>query len=254
MASTAPLTTAAMEHGGARDVCDTSADCDSSAEGIPYRLEQVMISFTFILASVFLELDFISFQCLQSALKESPPDPSYFASLCNWFGTLQGWLWLQGFILLAHWLHSVGATNCSLLGCYLKMLASLFFCLQPMTGVAGTRSGAGLWWSNLVGIICFHTGNMVSVLDFRMNTPPGASRSKGWLFHGNLPITGMWIYLMATWCLLGSNFLSCEWSGNKSWMDADSLTVQLLMYIGGGLLFLGSCVYAIWCNASHVWT
>lgn len=219
------------------------------ANQIPYRMQQVVISWTFILASIFLELDFLSFQNLQGALK-SGQAPSYFASLCNWFGVLQGWLWLQGFTFLAHWLHSLSATSGALLGCYLKLAASVFFCLQPMTGVAGTRLGAGLWWSNLVGILLFHSGNCVSVFDFAMNTPPGADKQRGWLYHGNLPITGMWIYWLATWILVGSNLLACQWHGDAkaAWQDGNSAIVQILMYSGAFFLLLGSVVYAIWCN------
>merc|ERR1711972_1273597 len=133
--------------------------------------------------------------------------------------------WLLGFVLLAHWLHSVGATTMGLTGCYMKLLASVFFNLQPLTGTmndpvfAGgfTRGGgAGLWWSNLVGILLFHSGNLVSCCDFYLHLPPGASKRQGWLYYGNLPITAMWLYQAATWCPVAANVMSCSFGG-ASW-------------------------------------
>lgn len=230
----------------------------AEARHIPYRMQQVLISWVFITASAALLLDFASLQ----DLLQDPADPSFFAELCNWFGVLSCICWLQGFILLAHWLHSVGATRLGLAGCYLKLVAALFFNLQPMTGtmndplLAGgfpRGGGAGLWWSNLLGILLFHSGNLVSCADFFLHTPPGADTARGWLYHGNLPITGMWVYQAATWFLTAANFFSCSFDG-AAWAPLVATTaapVFCSQCLGGGLLLLGSLIYTAWCGGFH---
>lgn len=222
---------------------------------VPYRTQQVLISWMFILASATLLLDFLSLQVL---LREGP-SPDYFAELCNWFGVVSCLLWLLGFLLLIHWLHSVRATRMGLLGAYCKVLASVFFNLQPMTGsmndpvFAGgypKGGGAGTWWSNATGITFFHLGNIISCLDFFLHTPPGADKRKGWCFHGNLPITGMWIYQLSTWFLASANYLSVAPNGpTSSVLPTSHSVVASFQVVGASLLLIGSLFYAKWCDA-----
>lgn len=226
---------------------------------IPYRSQQVLISWVFLIASVALLLDF---GALQTLLHGNLAEPTYFAELCNWFGVLSCFCWFGGFILLAHWLHSVGATKMGLIGCYFKVVASIFFNLQPMTGTMNDPllgggfargGGAGLWWSNLTGILLFHSGNLISCLDFYLHTPPGADTKKGWLFHGNLPVTGMWVYQAATWFLVAANFMACSFGG-ADWAPLVALSawpVYLCQFLGGGLLLVGTVFYTVWCAGFH---
>jgi len=224
-----------------------------AAQGIPFRMQQVLISWVFVVASVALILDFAALQSLVRDIG-SGDGLSRFDALCNWFGVISCVNWFTGFALLAHWLHAVGATRMGLAGCYMKFAASIFFNLQPATGTMNDPilgGAAGLWWSNLVGILFFHGGNVVSCLDFYLHTPPGASKEKGWLFHGNLPITGMWVYQAATWLLVASNFLACTFDG-ASWapiLPVASAPVFFCQFGGSFLLLSGSLVYAVWCDA-----
>mmetsp|Transcript_3106 Transcript_3106/g.6455 ORF Transcript_3106/g.6455 Transcript_3106/m.6455 type:complete len:264 (-) Transcript_3106:336-1127(-) len=223
------------------------------AQLVPYRMEQVVISWVFIVASVALILDFVSLQDLVRNIG-APGGPNKFDELCNWFGVVSCLGWLLGFIILAHWLHSVGATSMGLLGCCLKVIASVLFNLQPMTGTMNDPmlgGASGLWWSNLTGITFFHVGNCISCLDFYLHTPPGASKSAGWLYHGNLPIFGMWVYQGATWLLLASNFMACTFNGHFDWAPVQPIASMpvLLCQLGGGFgLLAGSIIYAMWCD------
>jgi len=226
---------------------------------VPFRMQQVAVSWMFLIASITLILDFAALQTMLrhvSAGGELRP----FDELCNWFGVVSCVCWLLGFIVLAHWLHSVGATRMGLAGCYLKVVAAVFFNLQPMTGTMNDPllgGGAGLWWSNLTGILFFHSGNVVSCLDFFLHAPPGSDKSKGWAYHGNLPITGMWVYQLATWFLVASNFLACSFGG-AAWaplLPTTDTLVVLGQFAGSGLLLAGTVVYMLWCdgfrNFSH---
>jgi len=219
---------------------------DAQGQGVPHRAQQVLISWVFIFASAALFLDFVS---LQQLSRHGPGGT--FAGLCNWFGTVSCIFWLLGFAVLLHWLRRVGATAMGLSGALLKLFASLFFNIQPMTGVAGINGGAGCWWSNLVGILLFHSGNLVSCLDFFLSPPPGSDKGRSWVAHGNLPITGMWIYQLATWLLVVSNLLACNWDAHVptvQWVPTTHWSVMVCQYAGSLLLLLGSIVYCIWCN------
>jgi len=227
---------------------------------IPHRMQQVLTNWIFIFASIFLILDFLSLHLLVRALMDPELSTGPFAELCNWFGVLSCLGWFSGFALLAHWLHSVGATSMGLAGCYLKLVASVFFNLQPMTGTMNDvhyGGSAGLWWSNLTGILFFHVGNLVSCLDFFLHVPPGADKSKGWLFHGNLPVTAMWVYQAATWLLVAANFMSCSFAGiegAKEWaplVPVVEAPVYFCQLGGGFLLLLGSIIYVTWCAGFH---
>jgi len=217
------------------------------ARNIPFRMQQVLLNWVFIVASIALILDFASLQHLVRA-----PRPDYFAELCNWFGILSCFCWFLGFVLLTHWLHSVGATRMGLVGCYLKLVASVFFNLQPLTGTMNDPllgGPAGLWWSNFTGILLFHAGNIVSCFDFARNTPPGADTSRGWFFHGNLPVTGMWVFQLATWFLVACNFLACRWGGDgESVLPLTHPAVYVCQFAGSGLLLVGSVIYTVWCD------
>mmetsp|Transcript_94711 Transcript_94711/g.171026 ORF Transcript_94711/g.171026 Transcript_94711/m.171026 type:complete len:257 (+) Transcript_94711:109-879(+) len=225
----------------------------AAAKGVPYRLQQVLISWVFIVASVALLLDFLSLQ----ALVREGDNPDFFAELCNWFGVLSCISWFLGFALLIHWLRSVGATSMGVLGASCKLVAAILFNLQPMTGTMNDPllgGGAGLWWSNTAGITFFHVGNIISCLDFYLHTAPGADTRKGWLYHGNLPITGMWVYQLATWFLVASNYMACGWGGDvqKALMPTAAAPVFICQVLGASLLLLGSVVYAVWCDGLNL--
>lgn len=226
----------------------------STAASVPHRMQQVLISWVFIFASATLLLDFLA---LQDLLRN--PIPDWFAELGNWFGIVSCMSWLLGFVLLVHWLHAVGATPMGLAGAYLKVAASVFFNLQPMTGTMNDRAlggAAGLWWSNVVGITFFHIGNLVACADFALHRSPGSSKTRGVLYHGNLPITGMWLYQLSTWCLLAGNVLSCAWGGDhaNALMDTNTSFVYTMQVVGSLGLLGGSVVYGVWCDAFHNWS
>lgn len=224
------------------------------AKLIPHRMQQVLINWIFMVASAALILDFAALHMIFVR------PTSYFAELCNWFGVLSCLCWFLGFVLLSHWLRSVGATAMGQAGCYFKLIAAVFFNLQPMTGTMADLAlggASGLWWSNLTGILLFHTGNLVSCVDFYLHTPPGANKRKGWIYHGNLPITAMWVYQLSTWFLVAANFVSCTFNG-ASWaplVPVKDPRVLLCQLTGGFLLLIGSIIYTVWCdgfrNLSH---
>mmetsp|Transcript_16806 Transcript_16806/g.38731 ORF Transcript_16806/g.38731 Transcript_16806/m.38731 type:complete len:88 (+) Transcript_16806:98-361(+) len=68
---------------------DDGKDAGSYAQaalGVPYRMQQVLISWVFCVASVALLLDFASLQHLVRDL--SSKHLTMFDELCNWFGVL----------------------------------------------------------------------------------------------------------------------------------------------------------------------
>eukprot|EP00405_Crypthecodinium_cohnii_P044104 CAMPEP_0206585000 /NCGR_PEP_ID=MMETSP0325_2-20121206/36131_1 /ASSEMBLY_ACC=CAM_ASM_000347 /TAXON_ID=2866 /ORGANISM="Crypthecodinium cohnii, Strain Seligo" /LENGTH=338 /DNA_ID=CAMNT_0054092413 /DNA_START=43 /DNA_END=1056 /DNA_ORIENTATION=- len=209
------------------------------ASYVPHRMEQVLISWIFIVASATLLLDF---GALQALVREKPGHFEAFAELCNWFGVISCYSWFIGFVFLAHWLGCVGAGPISKAGCYFKLVAAFFFNLQPATGTMNDPllgGPAGLWWTNVTGIVLFHIGNCLSCFDFWLYCTPGGDKKQGWFFYGNLPITGMWCYQMATWALVAGNVLACTPPGGESIMFVGHPLVFTLQMVGGSLLLIG---------------
>jgi hypothetical protein len=136
------------------------------AAGLPGLDQQVLISWVFIQASVFLLAGFIF---LQWGIHY--PD-SYFAQWPNvgnmtFMASCIGWF--LGFVLLTHWtVYAIGDTSSAgFLGTLLKLVAAVFFNMQPISamwqedaaGIAAASQSKfdpghsfGLDWTNFCGI------------------------------------------------------------------------------------------------------
>ncbi len=136
------------------------------AAGLPGLDQQVLISWVFIQASVFLLGGFIFLQ-----IGIHNPD-SYFAQWPNvgnmtFMTSCLGWF--LGFVLLMHWtVYAIGDTSSAgFFGTLLKLAASVFFNMQPISAMweedAGGITAAsqsefkpgisfGLGWTNFLGI------------------------------------------------------------------------------------------------------
>mmetsp|Transcript_75991 Transcript_75991/g.163074 ORF Transcript_75991/g.163074 Transcript_75991/m.163074 type:complete len:262 (+) Transcript_75991:59-844(+) len=224
------------------------------AKNIPHRMQQVLLNWIFVVASVCLILDFLSLQDLLRPDKGS----EQFAELCNWFGVVSCIGWLLGFILLTHWFQTVGVPKLTLLTGYIRIVASILFNLQPLTGTMNDPAmgggfsrggGAGIWWSNLAGILFFHAGNFLACVSQQLYPAPGYEKAKGWFFHGNLVYTANWVLQGATWLLVASNLMACHWgNGAASWVPTTDPVVFVCQVGGATSLLIGSLIYLEWCN------
>lgn len=162
-------------------------------------------------------------------------------NLQNWFGSISCILWLQGFIILLHWIiTAIGAPFYSVLGCCLKLVASVFFNIAP---------GTGLWlqlangpkqtdWSNFVGILFFHTGNMIDSwnLSYTVDT------KNPWAL-GNWTAYGMYVLLSATTFLVTGNALLYFQVIEAESSDPAINIIDAFAIVGASLLLLGSLIY-----------
>ena len=205
---------------------------------VPRRLEIIHISWVFLWASVSLMVEFI--MLYQNKFNDS---------IINAIGMMSCLMWLHGFLMLDHWLLSLAGgditkiPHVALFGASLKTIASVFFCLQPVTALANGDLGNS--WSNLTGILFFHVGNMISIFDmmiYSRNLPGGFNYKKPFCMD-NLPVFGMWTYLAATSFLVPANFWTCS-NLNISVPSAD--TVSAFQILGGALLSLGSVIFLVW--------
>lgn len=218
--------------------------------GVPHQPQQILANWIFLSASIMLLCQFAALQNVLLAYQQGM-QLSYMAMLLNWFGTVSCILWLLGFIILLHWLIRIHATLGSIIATSLKVLASFFFNLQPATAIGGTSAGLGFWWSNLVGILLFHIGNLISCTDFWINPPIRSEFRRGPFYYGNLPVNGMWQFQLATWLLVAANLMSCNWGGqtpSASWLLTSHVAVQVCQYSGAILLITGSFTYLLWCD------
>lgn len=221
---------------------------------VPRKLEILHTSWVFVFASVTLTLEFvmIAMGCISVPGRDDPPNPLLqFAPAVNAIGLVSCVAWLYGFFMLLHWLASIapgGAPaaikSVGFYGCLLKICASVFFNLQPLSGLLMYNDGAGFGWSNLVGICLFHSGNLVNLVDMFILSlnKPGGYVSKRPCAHENLPVWGMLIYGLATTCLVTSNaliYFKPTFGGVGTVISASSIA-------GGSLLTIGSVMYVVW--------
>ena len=126
---------------------------------IPGRPTILAASWIFIAASIILLTEFY---CIHA----KPPAA---ATTINTLGWLEGIGWLVGFALLIDWLvfsifPVAGGNRRALMGATLKLIASCLFCVQPISALISPNyviPGLGAPWSNFVGIIFFHSGNVL---------------------------------------------------------------------------------------------
>lgn len=214
------------------------------AAGFPGLDQQVLISWVFIQASVCLLSGFILLQwgihypLSYFAMWPNVGNMVFMASCLGWF---LGFVLLTHWTVYA--IGDTGSLG--LLGTLFKLVAAVFFNMQPMSAMweedaAGTTNSEGgfmpgvsfgFGWSNFLGIWCarlcprlrvrdrptahihplllslrslFHTGNVFSV--YAMMKPANGLFDYGNKFsHGNLPVWGMWTYLLATTFLVTAN-------------------------------------------------
>eukprot|EP00041_Stephanoeca_diplocostata_P013260 m.232246 g.232246 ORF g.232246 m.232246 type:complete len:231 (+) comp19272_c0_seq8:298-990(+) len=199
---------------------------------IPGRACMWLLSWVFVGASVGLTAEFIVIH-----QKTPPQDPQ----LANFLGSLEAILWLQGFILLMYWsLYEVPFQFSSCLGTLLKLLASVFFNLQPGSGLLNEELGPLKF--NFVGICLFHTGNLVSCYAMQ-----GLFDKKRPYAESNLPVYGMWIYTLATTFLVTADGIDNYIPHEPSVQNF----VKCGQIFGAVLLGVGSLIYAYWSRPKY---
>ena len=162
--------------------------------------------------------------------------------------------WFVGFVLLIDWIVFEtfpvwGPSRRPLIGATLKLIASVFFNVQPFSWLVDSdygEQGLGVPWTNFIGIVFFHTGNCIDAIGmapmFDMNGP--------FLSHGNLPVLGIFSYCLATWFLVIADGIAyfatpAPWGPNTH----VSVNVSLIcpgQIIGSTLLLIGSLFYTYW--------
>ena len=188
---------------------------------MPARQLQWLTSWVFFAASAFLTLEFVLL---------AGPAPDF--PLVNLFGMFSCVLWFQGFILLNFFLvYEIPFDLLTVLGGMVKLLASIFFNLQPASGLLGYNGGAGYAWTNFTGICLFHAGNLISCVAMR-----GMFDSKNPTAEANLPVWGMWVYTLATTLLVTSDGLD--------FFHIENGYVHFGQIAGATLLGAGSLIYA----------
>jgi len=227
------------------------SDPSPMSSPIPGRNEVLLSSLVFVAASLLLLLEFTS-------IGYGWPVASSSVRAWNWLGALSCVGWFVGFGLLIDWIvfstfPAWGFDRQALLGAVLKLIASVLFCVQPMSYLAGwlaSSSGeecGGAPWSNFVGICFFHAGNMINAVGMLklINRPV--------LTLANAPPFGMLIFASATWFLVVADgiyyFSLAPPCGPGVDVGSSADFVSPGQVIGAMLLLLGSVVYTVWAAA-----
>jgi len=215
-------------------------------------------SYVFIFASVCLLLEFIflHYGIDQLLYYDGTPASWVTDDLINGFGAASCVGWFVGFSLLIDWLvfyafDQFGKSRRALIGATLKLIASVLFNIQPWTALFDKGygpKGLGVGWSNFVGIVFFHTGNCIDAVGmtsmFNWEKPSS---------FNNLPVWGMWTYMLATWFLVIADgiayFATPAINGgthNTQFYSASGVKfVCPGQIIGSFLLLVGSIIYTV---------
>lgn len=211
---------------------------------VPFRLQQVLISWIHIIASIVYFMDFLALQ-------------ADFGMFRHWCGVVSSTQWLLGFMVQIHWHHSVGDNDAVLASAYMKAVACIFSNVHPLAMMTGSKeSDPGVWWPAFVAIALWHVGNLIICIHFKVQPPNGSRQDRGWLFHGNLPITEAWIDQGATWFLIISSLLTTHWLGKNSdqLVSTKSWGIAGCQFAGAAAFLFGSCLHCEWCDGFRNWS
>ena len=225
------------------------------AADVPGRQKVLAASLIFCVASIFLLFDGL---ILNKYVISTP-------TAMNWCGVMQGLCWFIGFAVLIDWIvfdtfDEWGKSRRALIGATLKLIASAFFCVHPISSVIGYLSGVapvggpplvGVPWSDLVGILFFHSGNCIDTVGM---LPLFDTRKP--FSTANLPVYGISIYCLATWVLVAVNVVAYLLTP-APWGPGAALSPAWGDFLGPGgilgfsLLLLGSIIWTAWAACHH---
>ena len=213
------------------------------ADPIPGRCEVLLSSIIFDIAAVLLLLEFTSIGYGFPMAKDD-------LTGWNWLGCWSCVGWFIGFALLIDWtVFSTfpvwGFSRQALAGATLKLIASVLFCIQPFSYLAGFDPlNAGNPWSNFVGICFFHAGNMLNAICMCPMIDCSAP------LLANAPPIGMIIFATATWFLVIADgiFYFALPTPSGPGVDVRSAidVVSPFQVTGATLLLVGSLLYTFW--------
>ena len=215
-------------------------EAEPAPTAIPNQLEMHLLSHVFLWASITL---FAGFALLHyPAFPHADGTPSGVS--VDYWNVAFHWsclLWLLGFVMLTHWILTLPGPldKAGLAGCLLKVVAAIFFNVNPLSALLGYAGNYGVNWSNLTGIIFFHVGNCVSVYSMR-----GQLEWNRVFAPSTLHVVGMWIYLLATTFLVPADALAYQSLVLQKTVNQDF--VKFGQLFGSAMLILGSLVYTHW--------
>lgn len=224
---------------------------------LPGRNKVLAASSIFVCSSVLLLLEFTSLHC------QWPFGYSYsFGNEVDALGVVSDLGWFFGFALIIDWLvfsffPVYGASRRALIGATLKLTASLFFCVGPFSDLAGYLHSftgtplehyGGVPWSNFVGVLFFHVGNLIDAL-----CSGKAIRWRAFFSLQNVPPLAHVVYMAATWLLLVAStidYIGTEepWGPGVDVGGADKF-VPYGQIAGASLLLVGSLMFVCWSYA-----
>eukprot|EP00300_Choanocystis_sp_HF-7_P033254 c45560_g1_i1.p1 GENE.c45560_g1_i1~~c45560_g1_i1.p1 ORF type:complete len:357 (+),score=89.14 c45560_g1_i1:28-1071(+) len=230
-----------------------AADAAAAAEAAKQeKLDKQIatVSMIFVVAGVLLLVDFLLLQKhfntlpFKTSLTLSEKTEKFMAGksgmqLVNFVGLLSAILWFVGFALFVDWIFQLpGPLQLGLvIPAGIKLLASYFFVVQPMTAVLG-GDDTGIPFGNFGGILLFHLGNMISAFNMSMH----AYDSSHPFAKANFPFWGTMLCLVGTTLLTTANFLVFS---KLPPAEMEKKPVAVFQLAGATLLTVGSAMFLI---------
>jgi len=207
-------------------------------ENIPYRIQQVLVSWLFITASV---VYFLYFLALQAGFDE----------IRHWFVVVALLFWLIGFVVQAHWTYTAAYSRTQMIALWWKIKACVVGQVHPIALIMGMKeSDPEVWWPALAGVVFWHFGNMITSAGYYFDPPASSNNQEGMMSHKNLQTTEAWADQLATWALLISYVSITWWGGHveNQLADVRNPGVTFCQFSGVLCFLLASCIKCEWCN------
>lgn len=215
-----------------------SLNPEHPGNAVKFRMQQVLVAWIFIIASIAFFLDYLAVQ-------------ASFNKACHYFGMVAASLWLVGFLIHFHWQLSVNSRREQLSAAFFKVMACIMMQVHPFCMIIGMSEHDGsVWWPSCTCLALWHIGNIIACGDYYFHPPNGVNRSAGITAYCNLVITEMWIDQFATWLLLFASVSITEWGGHpEDQLLATTNPAVVFCQFGGALSFLlAACIRCEWCN------
>jgi cytochrome c oxidase subunit IV len=205
---------------------------------VKFRLQQVLVAWIFIVASISFFLDYLAQQ-------------ASFNKACHWFGMVAASLWLVGFLIHFHWQLSVNSRREQLLAAVFKVMGCIMMQVHPFCMIIGmSEHDEAVWWPSFTCLALWHIGNIIGCGDVFFHPPNGFNRNAGVMAYCNLVVTEMWIDQFATWLLLFASVSITEWGGNPKdqLLPRTNGAVIFCEFTGTLMFLLAACIRCEWCN------
>jgi hypothetical protein len=183
--------------------------------------------------------------------QEEKKDSNVMLVFINVLFLVSGALWLHGFLMVVFALETLPTPlpMHAMLPLYMKVIASAFFVIGPLTALLSFNTlDLGLKWANLIGIILFHFGNMMTlgfgITGYEADKDP----KKTFAAHSNGLTLQHIFYTLGTTMLLAATYHQAKSEHIVLSGDPIDTPATGFLQIAGSMMLLVGCSMAVYAD------